>query len=142
MALFGLLFFGGALVPTVTGIMLNSVPEHLRASANSFAQCAYNAIGYLPAPMFYGTVAKIVDDPKSNIPFIALLSTSLVSISMLAIAVHTKVKREDEGRGIQKIKKVSDREMYAGTGEMMDVGDGSSTPIIQEDIADKIGNGL
>lgn len=35
--LFGLLFFGGALVPTVTGIMLNSVPENLRTSANSLA---------------------------------------------------------------------------------------------------------
>ena len=94
--LFGLLFLGGALVPTVTGIMLNSVQESLRTSANSFAQVCYNTIGYLPAPLFYGTVSKIVNDPKSNIPFIALLSTTLFTITTLVVAIRAKIANEDE----------------------------------------------
>ena len=32
-SLFGLLFFGGALVPSLTGIMLNSVPSKHKISA-------------------------------------------------------------------------------------------------------------
>ena len=94
-ALFGLLFFGGALVPTITGIMLNSVPEHLRTSANSVAQVCYNSLGYLPAPIFYGFVAKLVGDPHSKVPFIALLSTSLVTITMLVLAVKAKLALEE-----------------------------------------------
>lgn len=36
-SLFGLLFFGGALVPSLTGIMLNSVPAKYKTSAQSLA---------------------------------------------------------------------------------------------------------
>jgi hypothetical protein len=35
--IFGLLFFGASLLPSLTGLMLNSVPDHQRASANSLA---------------------------------------------------------------------------------------------------------
>lgn len=97
--LFGLLFFGGALVPTVTGIMLNSVPENLRTTANSFAQVCYNSIGYLPAPLFYGTVSKIVNNPKSNVPFIALLSTTIFTITTLVLAIRAKIAKEDSKGG-------------------------------------------
>lgn len=37
--------------------MLNSVEESKRISANSLAQLAFNLIGYLPAPTFYGFIA-------------------------------------------------------------------------------------
>jgi sugar phosphate permease len=57
-----LLFFGGAILPPVTGIMLNSVPEQKRTSANSIANLCYNLFGYLPAPSFYGMVSSIVGD--------------------------------------------------------------------------------
>lgn len=55
-----LLFFGGFLLPQVTGIMLNSVEESKRTSANSIANLFYNLFGYLPAPSFYGMVSSIV----------------------------------------------------------------------------------
>ena len=54
-----LLFFGGAVLPPVTGIMLNSVNELHRTSANAVANLAYNLLGYLPAPSFYGMVAAL-----------------------------------------------------------------------------------
>jgi len=51
------LFFGGFLLPPVTGIMLNSVEDYKRTSANSLANLAYNLFGYLPAPTFYGLIS-------------------------------------------------------------------------------------
>lgn len=53
----GVLFFGGFILPPVTGIMINSVPDSQKASANSIANLCYNLIGYLPAPVVYGFIA-------------------------------------------------------------------------------------
>jgi sugar phosphate permease len=51
-----LLFFGGFALPSVTGIMIASVDEKQKTTANSFANLAYNLFGYLPAPTVYGIV--------------------------------------------------------------------------------------
>ena len=51
-----LLFFGGFVLPSVTGIMINSVGEYQKTSANSVANICYNLVGYLPAPGLYGFV--------------------------------------------------------------------------------------
>jgi sugar phosphate permease len=61
-----ILFFGGLVLPSITGIMLNSVHENERTSANSIANMCYNLFGYLPAPSFYGMVSSISDGPKSR----------------------------------------------------------------------------
>jgi MFS family permease len=52
-----LLFNGAFLVPTLTGIMLNSVEESKKTTANSLATLGYNLFGYLPAPVIYGFVS-------------------------------------------------------------------------------------
>jgi len=52
-----LLFVGAFILPTLTGIMLNSVEESRRTTANSIATLIYNLCGYLPAPAIYGAVA-------------------------------------------------------------------------------------
>jgi len=53
-----LLFVGASILPTLTGIMLNSVEESRRTTANSIATLIYNLCGYLPAPFIYGAVAE------------------------------------------------------------------------------------
>ena len=50
------LFFGGFIMPNLTGILLNSVPVKERAIANSVANFFYNLLGYLPSPFLYGLV--------------------------------------------------------------------------------------
>lgn len=54
-----LLFTGGFMVPNMTGMMLNTVDEHLKTSANSLANLAYNIFGFLPSPFVYGAIADI-----------------------------------------------------------------------------------
>lgn len=48
------LFFGGAMMPGLTGIMMVSVPPYLRAFGNSNGEIIKNIFGYLPAPFLYG----------------------------------------------------------------------------------------
>jgi hypothetical protein len=88
------LFFGGFLLPQVTGIMLNSVDENKRTSANSVATLCYNLFGYLPAPSFYGMVSAIIGNPASRIPMGALLYSTFISISFLIIGINYKLNRE------------------------------------------------
>ena len=57
-----LLFFGGAILPAMTGIMLNTVEQELKTTANSLANLSYNLLGYLPAPFVYGVMSDIGGD--------------------------------------------------------------------------------
>lgn len=57
----GLLFFGGFILPPATGIMIQSVGIFQRSQANSIANLFYNLFGYLPAPVLYGTISKSTD---------------------------------------------------------------------------------
>jgi hypothetical protein len=85
-----LLFFGGFVLPPITGIMLNSVTEYQRTSANSFANLSYNLFGYFPAPIFYGLISKISGGDKSRWPLGCLLYTTVFTIGMLLNAIYKK----------------------------------------------------
>jgi len=89
-----LLFFGGALLPSVTGIMLNSVEEDKRTAANSIANLCYNLLGTAPAPSFYGLLSSIVDDVESRIPLGCLLYTTMISIGFLIVGINLKIEKE------------------------------------------------
>ena len=66
--LWGILFFGSFILPTMTGMMLNSVQLPLRATANGIAVFMYNIFGYLPAPFLYGYVSDFgIDKLKADL---------------------------------------------------------------------------
>lgn len=54
-----LLFSGGFILPSMTGIMLNTVDMNLKTQANSIANISYNLLGFLPAPFVYGSMCDI-----------------------------------------------------------------------------------
>ena len=93
-----LLFFGGFLLPQVTGIMLNTVDDSKRTAANSVATLCYNLLGYLPAPSFYGMVSAIANNPVSRVPMGALLYSTLISISLLIYGINSKLAKENNER--------------------------------------------
>jgi len=53
------LFVGAFILPTITGIMLNSVDTARKTTANSIATLSYNLFGFLPAPCIYGYVSTL-----------------------------------------------------------------------------------
>eukprot|EP00946_MAST-07B_sp_MAST-7B-sp1_P005351 g5351.t1 len=57
------LFFGGALLPALTGVCMTSVPEDCRAVASSFSMFTYNIFGYALAPLLMGGIADAFVDP-------------------------------------------------------------------------------
>ena len=54
------LFCGGALLPSATGVCMNAVDTSMRALASSYSMCAYNLLGYAAAPFVCGYIADEV----------------------------------------------------------------------------------
>ena len=83
------LFFGSFLMPSLTGVMINSVSKRQKAVANSIAFFSYNLIGYIPAPFLYGAFTKISKSPeRSNNGCILLMIVGIFMIVFLAMAMY------------------------------------------------------
>jgi len=114
--MWALLFFGGFIMPNMTGILLNSVPYRERAIANSVANFFYNMIGYLPAPYLYGIIAswtEVLNAKGQNISrygMVMLMFSPIIGVGSLAVALWVR-KRSRE-----RAKKLA-AEGYEGIGE-------------------------
>mmetsp|Transcript_17687 Transcript_17687/g.29898 ORF Transcript_17687/g.29898 Transcript_17687/m.29898 type:complete len:123 (+) Transcript_17687:1992-2360(+) len=89
-----LLFFGGFILPPVTGIMISSVGEYQKSSANSIANLCYNLLGYLPAPQIYGLISQWTGGDKSRWPMGVILYSTIITIFFLFAGINLTIKRE------------------------------------------------
>ena len=90
------LFFGGAIVPTMTGITISVLPRSLQASGNSLQSLTSNLFGYLPAPFIYGVFADIYKD-KGKFGMMFNMYYSFVGVGLLGFATFIRFKeKEDE----------------------------------------------
>lgn len=77
-------FFGGAILPTLTGMMLTSIPQRFRSIGSSLAQFIQNLTGYLPAPVLYGYVIKHTGGSSSHWGMIMLMSWTVWGLIFLS----------------------------------------------------------
>ena len=80
-------FFGASILPTMTGIMLNSVEVERRTTANSIATLAYNLFGYLPSPFVYGLFSDIIQSDVKTSHRVALAVILYWSIPAVVFTV-------------------------------------------------------
>ena len=66
--------------------MISSVPDNLRAVANSFAAIFFNAIGFLPAPFAYGAIISLIGDKSSNIGMMAVMGYTITGVIYVIFA--------------------------------------------------------
>jgi MFS family permease len=85
-----LLFIGAFVLPTLTGIMLNSISENHKTTANSLATLGYNLFGYLPAPFIYGCVSSAGTDTVywGRAAMASLISWVLFTFAALVVAYY------------------------------------------------------
>ena len=87
-----LLFSGGFILPQATGIMLSSVNEYQRTSANSLANLSYNLFGYAPAPFVYGLISQYTGGEKASGPWVArlpyVLHSTVFAIGLFISAIR------------------------------------------------------
>ena len=117
-----LFYFGAFLLPTMTGIMLNSVDVQRRTTANSLATLSYNMFGYLPAPFIYGWISSQGNDiiAASRRAMACLMFASIATFILLLLGFREKLKLRQSDQPIN-----SDEEVLAAEAEEHDhlVGD-------------------
>ena len=91
-----LLFFGGFILPSVTGIMINSVSEYQKTSANSLANICYNLVGYLPAPGLYGFILSVTGGKSSRWAMGTLMYSTIFTVGLLCYGISRKLWLEDQ----------------------------------------------
>jgi len=89
------LFFGGAIVPVITGIIISSVSNNLRGVANSLTSFLCNLLGYLPAPFIYGIINNISIDSNNRLAFFIVMNYSFLGVFFLCLASYFRYKNFD-----------------------------------------------
>ena len=64
------LFFGGAMVPGLTGMIMSSVQPEMRSFGNSKGEIIKNTLGYFPSPFLYGLINSLSSNPRAGITMI------------------------------------------------------------------------
>ncbi|CAD8101773.1 unnamed protein product [Paramecium sonneborni] len=100
LCLWFLLFFGGAIVPPLMGIMLSSVPKHLKAFANSSTTMFQNLFGFLPAPSIYGF---LMERYNSQVAVFALMYYSFVGLFVMLLAVYFRRMQTNKKIGFEEV---------------------------------------
>ena len=85
------LFFGGGVLPVITGIIISCLPKHLAASGNSFTILIGNLFGYLPAPYIYGMFTDVFKD-KGQVGMVFTMWYSFVGVGFMGIAAYYRYR--------------------------------------------------
>ena len=86
-----LLFFGGCVLPSAMGIIVNSVPREFQSSSSAVSQLVFNLGGYFLAPVLS---ALLMDQFKSEkealkFGFRFVLSVSLLSLGFVVLTYYS-----------------------------------------------------
>lgn len=95
------LFFGGSIVPNLTGIILSSLPNNLRAAGNSVTLFITTLIGFLPAPIVYGTIYEATKFTNAKRLAYGLIINYSV-IALILITIGTIIREREFKKRIKK----------------------------------------
>ena len=60
------LFFGAAIIPIGTGVMISAVPKSCQATSSSISQLVFNLLGYFFSPMITGFIMDKFSDKRKG----------------------------------------------------------------------------
>jgi MFS transporter, Spinster family, sphingosine-1-phosphate transporter len=89
-----LLFFGGSVLPCLTGIMLNTVGQDQKTCANSIANVSYNLLGFLPSPFIYGAVHDAGEGGNARLALGMLMFMTVPCVVIIFTVGHI-IKRDN-----------------------------------------------
>lgn len=107
-----LLFFGGSIVPGLTGIMLSAIPQNNKEMANSITHFCHNLIGYFPAPILYGVICTVTGGANSKFGLVFLMLISLIGVYFFYKA---KLAQEEDFLNPDYSEKLSPRNNHMDT---------------------------
>ena len=91
--LWSVLFFGGACIPNIQGIMISSLDTDLRAAGTSIASIIQNIFGYLPSPVIYGFIYNYSKASDKKLAMALTLWYSIVGVIFLSFSLYYRFKK-------------------------------------------------
>ena len=91
--------FNCAVVPVLTGLILWSMPKHLKGLGNGISSLVSTFLGKFPAPLIYGILQERYGSYYNKIGMFGLLSTSLLGVLFLVLTVIYRYRMDDEEKG-------------------------------------------
>lgn len=92
-----LLFFGGYMMPSLSGMMLETIDADFKTTGNSVANLCYNLLGFLPAPSVYGLVYDYGKGGNARYAMGTLMFTPILSLVCILIAASLIFKNDTFG---------------------------------------------
>ena len=92
--LWTLLFCGGFILPSLTGIMLNTVDGDLKTTANSVANLNYNLFGLFPAPIVYGAIYDAGEGGNATEAMAVLMFSPIICVVCMMMAARLLIKED------------------------------------------------
>ncbi|EKX72911.1 conserved hypothetical protein [Theileria equi strain WA] len=86
-----ILFFGGCILPSVTLISINCIPNYLKPTASGFCMCQYHIFGYIGGTILPG-IAMHISCGYDVALYITFLAASIGVMSLFAIYIYNLVK--------------------------------------------------
>jgi MFS family permease len=86
------LFFGAAILPPITGIIISSSPIEFRGSANSITGAITTLLGYLPAPFVYSVIYDLSYTYNPRLAITSVMYYSFGGVILLAFATYFRYK--------------------------------------------------
>lgn len=86
------LFFGGGMMPGLTGVMISSVNNDVKPLATSLASVFTNLLGYLPAPIIYGFICDFTGGRTSPYGMLTIIYFCFISEFFIILTALTKNK--------------------------------------------------
>eukprot|EP00743_Colponemidia_sp_Colp-15_P000739 GILK01000818.1.p1 GENE.GILK01000818.1~~GILK01000818.1.p1 ORF type:complete len:578 (+),score=69.61 GILK01000818.1:89-1822(+) len=85
-----LLFFGGAILPAATGVLMSAVPVFMRSFSSAVSMLTYNTLGYAAGAFLPGVVMDASEDASEGIAngFRLILFWALWGVVGMAVSHH------------------------------------------------------
>ena len=115
------LFFGAAIIPVGTGIMISSVRKDCQATSSSLSQLIFNLFGYFFSPMLTGFIMDNFEDRRIGFIWGMRVVFWWVNFALIFLIISWIVAYRKYKSGIDSEEKdlVEDEEMGENMGEIM-----------------------
>lgn len=113
LCLWGVLFFGGAVIPNAQGIMICSLKPELRAVGNSISVVLQCILGFIPAPFVYGIIYNYSKSYDQKLAMALVLWYSIVGVIFYIIGTYyrfLKMENEENLKNIASVNKLDTNE--------------------------------
>ena len=94
------LFFGAAIIPIATGIMISSVPKDCQATSSSMSQLVFNLLGYFSSPMITGFIMDRFENEKEGFIWGMRLVFSWGGVALVFISISYYISYQNNKRNI------------------------------------------